>query len=105
MADSISFGAGLLARNLRRVRRDDGVRHLTVDLVWNAGVFYDRNGSLMASVLFSGGRSYRFRATLYPGLLRIAGMRPAAFVAVGERGDVVWGLSLPSLPIGLAMRW
>ncbi len=102
---SLSFGAGLLARNLRRVQRDDGVRHLTVDLVWNAGVFYDRNGSLMASVLFSGGRSYRFRATVYPGLLRIAGMRPAAFVAVGERGDVVWGLSLPSLPIGLATRW
>ncbi len=100
--EAISFGGGLLAKNLRRVNREDGIRVQTVDLVWNVGIFYDRNGSLLASVMASGGRTYRFRASLYPGVLRLGHFSPALFAALDARGRFIWGLSAPWLPLGLA---
>ncbi|MCU0610910.1 MAG: hypothetical protein MUE60_03865, partial [Candidatus Eisenbacteria bacterium] len=50
---SISFGAGLVAKSLTDIGEDSSVRKLTASLVPTAGVFYDRNNSLMASVLYS----------------------------------------------------
>lgn len=101
---SISAGGGLLARKLREVERDDGVRSLTADLVWNIGIFYDRQGSLMASLLFSGSLAYKARANVYPGLIRVAGVSPALFAAIGEKNEVILGMSLRGIPFGLASQ-
>jgi hypothetical protein len=101
---SISAGGGIMARSLREVDRADQVRSLTVDLVWNAGLFYDRAGSLMASLLFSGSRAYKARANFYPGLFRIYHISPALFAAVDQQKQFVFGMSLRDLPLGAAFQ-
>ncbi len=100
----ISLGGGIMARSLRQVARDDQVRSLTADLVWNVGIFYDRQGSLMASLLFSGSRAYKARANLYPGSIRIAGFAPALFAAIGQMNEIIFGISLRGIPLGLALQ-
>jgi hypothetical protein len=102
---SLSAGAGIMARNLRKVERDDTIRSLTADLVWNVGVFYDREGSLMASLLFSGSRAYKARLNVYPGIVRFAGISPAVFAAVSPRNEFIFGLSCRGLPLGLAFQY
>jgi hypothetical protein len=101
---SISMGGGAMARSLRQVTRDDQVRSLTADLVWNVGIFYDREGSLMASLLFSGSRAYKVRANLYPGSIQIAGIAPAFFTAIGQTNEFILGISLRGMPLGLALQ-
>ena len=99
---SVSFGGGLLARGLRSVDRDDEIRAQTVDLVWNVGIFYDKQGSLMASLLLSGNRTYKMRATFYPGLVKFFKLSPGLFAALGEKNDLIFGIHFPAFPIGLA---
>ena len=101
---SISAGGGIMARNLCQVDRDDEVRSLTADLVWNVGLFYDRDGSLMASLLFSGSRAYKARINLYPGLIRFGDMAPAFFSALGQRHEIIFGISLRCAPVGIALE-
>lgn len=94
-----SAGAGLVAGQL--VDLGDGVK--TVDLVPSAGIFYDRNNSLMASAYFAQTQSYRWRLNLYPGLIRVKSWAPGCFAAIDHDGRVVGGLTLSSnLPLGLA---
>ena len=93
-----------MARNLRQVDRDDEVRSLTADLVWNVGLFYDRQGSLLASLLFSGSRAYKTRINLYPGFVRCGDRLPAFFAAVGRRNEIIFGISLRRLPLGITME-
>ena len=93
-----------MARSLRQVTRDDQVRSLTADLVWNVGIFYDREGSLMASLLFSGSRAYKARANLYPGLIRLAGITPGLFAAVSQTNQFIFGMTLHGMPLGLALQ-
>jgi hypothetical protein len=101
---SISVGGGAMARSLRQITRDDQMRSLTADLVWNAGFFYDREGSLLASLLFSGSRAYKARANLYPGLIRVAGVTLGVFAAVGQKNEFIFGMSLRGMPLGLALQ-
>jgi hypothetical protein len=99
--DSFSFGAGLRAGEL--VELDDGFR--TVDLAASAGVFYDRNNSLLASFVMAKTKEYRFRFNVYPGVLRVAGVSPGLFLADRRARGLVFGVTfdfLPALPAGLA---
>ena len=99
--DSFSFGAGLRAGEL--VELDDGFR--TVDLAASAGVFYDRNNSLLASFVMAKTKEYRFRFNVYPGVLQVAGVSPGLFLADRRNRGLVFGLTfdfLPALPAGLA---
>ena len=51
----------------------------------SAGVFWDRNGSLLASLQLFSTDDLNLRVNLYPGLLKVAGMRPAVwFGLTGE---------------------
>lgn len=101
---SISAGGGMLARNLHEVDPDDGVRSLTATLVWNVGIFYDREGSLLASLLVSGSRAYKARMNLYPGLVHWRGISPALFVALADHNEFIFGVSLRRMPLGIAFQ-
>jgi len=101
---SISGGFGFMANKLRKANSNRTARSLTVDLVWNAGLFYDRHGSLMASLLLSGSRAYKARATVYPGLIRFFGISPGLFAAVGKSNELIFGLQVLGLPVGLSLQ-
>lgn len=102
---NISVGAGLRAKEL--VATDDAGerRKLTVTLTWNVGVFYDRENSLLWSLIISGVSDYRAHLNIYPGLVSIGGFRPGFFWALSEHGVMTAGISASFSPVGLAHRF
>lgn len=96
-----SWGVGFKANDVVHLTPEQK----TVDLVMVAGVFYDRNNSLLASLLYAKTKDYAIRLNLYPGLVRLFGIDPGVFVGIGREGRVSAGLTigaLPWLPVGIA---
>jgi hypothetical protein len=104
---AVSFGAGLVAKNLVGVDGKDrsDLRSLTTDLVTTAGLFYDRNNSLMASVLYAGKLKSMLRVNVYPGLLHIGCFSPGLFALLDRDDRWTMGVQVQKLPIGLARRF
>ncbi len=96
----LSAGLGLVAKNLFKI---DQISK-TVDLAVSGGVFYDRNNSLLASLLFARTKDYRYRLNLYPGLVKLGPLRPGFFASINEDDRVLLGLTfgtLQHLPVGI----
>ncbi len=96
----VSVGLGMVAKNLFKI---DQISK-TVDVAVSGGVFYDRNNSLMASLLFARTKDYRYRLNLYPGLVKVGPLRPGFFVSLNEDNRMLLGLTfgtLQHLPIGI----
>ncbi len=100
----LSIGAGLKANELITTYYDNNTRSMTTSFLWTAGVFYDRNYSLLASYIYSQSKSYRHRLNIYPGLFRYGRFSPGLFCAVGQHRRIVWGIHLPAIPMGFAVR-
>jgi hypothetical protein len=99
--ESISVAFGLKASEL--INLTDSVKG--VNLAYSGGIFYDRNNSLLASVLFARTKDYRVRANVYPGLFRIGPLTPGFFLADRRDNGLVFGITYiyrPGLPIGIA---
>jgi len=101
---SISFGAGLVAKNLIDVAGDDAgtLRMLTTNLVTTAGIFYDRNQSLLASVLYAGKLEEFLRINLYPGLIRFGRFSPGLFIMLDRHKEWTMGIHWQHALVGLA---
>jgi hypothetical protein len=98
---SLSGGLGLKANKL--VDLGDGFK--TVDLAASAGIFLDRNNSLMASIVAAHTKDYRWRVNLYPGLVDLGPVAPGLFAVDSRTQGAVFGITLdflPILPFGLA---
>lgn len=102
---SLSFAAGLVADELVVADEHSQIRKLTTDLVWTLGFFYDRNNSLLASLILAGTKGYKARLNLYPGLLKRGRLSPGVFVNLREDNQVVAGFSFAFSPMGLAHRF
>ncbi len=97
--DCFSAGAGLMAGRL--IQLADGVR--TVDLVPTAGVFWDRNNSLMASFIFADTQAYRWRLNVYPGVVRLGAWSPGFYAALNWSNRFEAGVTISArLPLGVA---
>jgi hypothetical protein len=97
-----SFGAGLKAEDLVFISPGEK----TVELVIQAGVFYDRENSLLASLMYSRSKDDRIRLNIYPGLVRVRGLDPGAFLGISPDGRVSVGVtagSAPWVPFGVAL--
>ena len=62
--DTFSFSGGLVVKDLLEIDNETGVRELTATLVWTAGLFWDRNNSLMTSLILSGTKGYKARLNI-----------------------------------------
>lgn len=67
----------------------------------SGGLFYDRSGSLLASLLVNGAEGYAARANFHPGVLLGSGNPLGLFLAVTDDGDALAGVHY-RLPAGLA---
>ena len=103
--ESFSLAAGL--RNSEDVLVSDiaGARKQTALLQWNAGFFYDKNNSLLFSLLVTGQRSYRVVTNVYPGIVSIAGFSPGFFAAFTTGRTIAFGINVSYMPIGLATNF
>jgi hypothetical protein len=99
--EAFSFGFGGQAKDIFAL--GDGVRSL--DLAPSAGFFYDRNNSLLASLILSRREDAQLRLNVYPGVLPLGRFSPGFFVAMDRDREVRFGLSFdasPFFPVGLA---
>jgi len=97
-----SVGVGGAVDELNSNDRGNGTSSLYARLKLDGGVFLHRNGSLLASVQASQAWTQAFRLTVYPGVFSPYGLATGFYT--GVRGDdVIVGLSLANLPVGLAV--
>jgi hypothetical protein len=98
--ESFSFGFGGQAKDIFALK--DGVRSL--DLAPSVGFFYDRNNSLLASLVLSRREDAQVRLNVYPGVVPFARFSPGFIFAMDRDRDVQIGISIdasPVFPLGL----
>lgn len=100
--DAISVAAGFRAGELQE--REHGVLSLSMD--FSAGIFWDRQGSLLAALQFANAPENTLQMNLYPGVFRIGRFSPGLVLIWDREGNhLLAGLNLnwPRWqPLGLA---
>lgn len=89
--DAVSFGVGFRSKHL--VELNHVARQRTIETSWHAGAFYDKNNSLMASLVFSGVKEFFCMADVYPGIIKYKDFSPGIWAVFGLNGNVTMGLS------------
>lgn len=80
---------------------DSTTQKRTAELEPNGGIFYDRNGSLLASLVSRGGSDNGVTLNVYPGVLRVGPLRPSFWVQQNKGGGARFGIS-SALGIGIS---
>lgn len=99
--DAISIGAGLASTGVKTLPLQNGVHSNTVESGFTAGLYYDRNNSLLMSAVYSESQNNRFRLNVYPGVISSSYFSPGFFITVADRGIFVAGVTMKILPLGL----
>jgi hypothetical protein len=102
--ESVTMSAGFAARELRHVDVETSVRTVTVSLGWIAGLFYDKDNSVLASLMASNRINEKLRLNIYPGVFRLLNVSPGFFASIGRGDHFIAGITLRFLPFGLAYR-
>ena len=100
--ESISFGIGIATKGIYDV---DFAQALTraITATPSAGVYFDRNNSLLASIAMDDGFNDVVRINVFPGILSIGGYSPGIFLAFGRQGAFTVGITARILPVGIAV--
>lgn len=99
-SDDISVGGGLATKDLVDVDNASGVRTVTARLVKVAGIFYDRNNSLLASLIFKNAATYRARLNIYPGILDFGGFSFGLVGILHHSNEISLGIFTSYSPVG-----
>ena len=102
--ESISASAGFAAKELRTIDTRNGTRTVSITLGWIAGIFYDRDNSLLASLLVSNRVNEKARLNIYPGVVSFGSFSPGLFASIGRDDQFIAGISFSWSPLGLAYR-
>jgi hypothetical protein len=95
-----SATVGLMVEDLEAAVQEGTGQALAARLSWSGGIFYDRNNSLMASLMVSGLSHNRARLNIYPGVLRRGWLSPGISASWGH--ELVLGINLACCPLGIA---
>lgn len=98
---SLSVAGGAMAKSLIDAEPGKPSRSLTAKIVPAVGVFYDRDNSLLFSLVVAPRKDDKMSVNIYPGILRIAGVSPGLSLAIGGARGLSIGMSLPGVPVGL----
>lgn len=93
---AISCGAGLKAR--RRYVLNPQTYQMSVTTVWHAGFFYDKDNSLLASLLFSGLEDNAINMNIYPGIIKFERFSPGVWMLMQRNGKLLIGLTTVYTP-------
>ena len=100
--NSISFAYGQVVNKLKE-GRELGRRKIDPDLDGAIGFFYDRNNSLMASLLLTGPGLYNAQLNIYPGIISENFGKPGFFLGAGEWDKFIFGITFADIPIGFGV--
>lgn len=98
---ALSFGVGMAAARL--ITLNPGTNKQTLDLVWNAGLFYDLNNSLLTSLSVSRKTDYAVNLNVYPGVIAFGEFSPGAWLALHRNGAFIVGMTAAWSPAGVAL--
>lgn len=99
---ALSVGLGMAVSELFTVNSSTNKK--TVDLVWNVGVFYDRNNSLLASLSLTKKTDYMANLNIYPGVVKIGDFSPGIWMAYTNKDKFIMGITARWAPFGLAYK-
>jgi hypothetical protein len=99
---AVSFGAGVATTGVKDLPVQNGVPSNTVTAGPMAGIYYDRNNSLLASLAYCDNQNTRFRLNVYPGLFCTSIFSPGFFLTVTHDGTTTAGLTMHILPVGIS---
>ncbi len=88
--DNLSVGIGFKTKHLVDVGKN---RQRTIETSWHAGAFYDRNNSLLASIVMSGVKEYFCMIDIYPGIIKFDNFSPGIWTVIGRDGNLMLGLT------------
>ncbi len=100
-ASSLSVAAGAMAKSLVDAEPGKPSRSLTAEIVPAVGFYYDRDNSLLFSLIVAPRKDDKMSVSIYPGVLRVSGISPGVSLAVGGARGVSVGVTMPGIPIGL----
>jgi hypothetical protein len=100
--DAISIGAGLASTGVKSLPVQNGVPSNTVESGPMAGIYYDRNNSLLASMVYSASRNCRFRLNVYPGVISSSYFSPGFFITIADPRIFIAGVTMKILPLGVS---
>ena len=96
--ESISLGLGTRGASRYIIDTNASSRQYTLNLTWNAGLFWDRNNSLLASVLFSGQENNLCNINIYPGAIDLGDIKIGFWAVIPRNGDYYFGISTRYIP-------
>ena len=100
-----NISAGFSARAYQVVLLDSLARQVTIATRPSAGIFLDKQNSLMASLVWAQVPDYTWQANLYPGIIRFGKFSPGLWAVVGNSGFFAFGItSSYTFGIGLGAR-
>lgn len=88
--ENLSVGMGFKTKHLVDVGQ---YRQRTIQTSWHAGIFYDRNNSLLAAIVMSGVKEYFCMIDVYPGIIKFDNFSPGIWTVIGRNGNVMFGLT------------
>jgi hypothetical protein len=101
-SESVSFALGTRMFTMKGQYTEAGARTMIPeDLQAETGFFWDRNESLLASLIVAGPTHPRVAVNVYPGLLKFQGLTFGLYGAAGYYDGVAMGLTLGRTPLGL----
>jgi hypothetical protein len=101
--DAISFGIGGTQTGIWEVDKTNGIGTNSIHVGASCGFFYDRNNSLLASLLISEYYLERVRLNIYPGFLFSSPFAPGLFFTIGNRGTYSAGFTMQISPVGIGL--
>jgi hypothetical protein len=101
--NSISVGVGATQTGVWEVDKTNGIGTNSIRVGAACGFFYDRNNSLLASLLVSEYYLERVRLNIYPGVFSASPFSPGFFFTLGESGTYATGITIQYSPFGIGI--
>lgn len=99
--ESLSFGIGVSSKKAYNANPNGPfVPAIIVGPI--CGLYWDRNNSLLASLVLADSFAETARASIFPGVLFLGRFSPGVFCSVGRSGEFTAGLTASWMPLGIS---
>jgi hypothetical protein len=101
LEESISFGVGVSSKKVYNAN-PNGVFTPAIIGKPIAGIYWDRNNSLLSSLVITDSFNENVRINIFPGVLFLGNFSPGIFCSFGGRGKFTTGITAAFLPLGIS---
>jgi hypothetical protein len=99
--ESLSFGVGVSSK-IAYNANPNGPFTPAIVVGPICGIYWDRNNSLLASLVLADSFADIMRASIFPGVFFLGHFSPGVFCSVGRNGEFTAGVTASFLPLGIS---